>query len=75
VRAEDLPAGRRTAQIHREEQRTLYAQAEIKSCFLCFFNQQGKTPMDLVLQWQNGTKEIFNSLKDNSYKSVHLGKF
>ncbi|KFP99309.1 Ankyrin repeat domain-containing protein 1, partial [Haliaeetus albicilla] len=34
----------------------------------------GKTPMDLVLQWQNGTKEIFNSLKDNSYKSVHLGK-
>ncbi|XP_010188668.1 PREDICTED: ankyrin repeat domain-containing protein 1 [Mesitornis unicolor] len=38
-------------------------------------NCQGKTPMDLVLQWQNGTKEIFNSLKDNSYKSVHLGKF
>ncbi|KFV06764.1 Ankyrin repeat domain-containing protein 1, partial [Tauraco erythrolophus] len=38
-------------------------------------NGQGKTPMDLVLQWQNGTKEIFNSLKDNSYKSVHAGKF
>uniref|UniRef100_A0A8C0FMC1 Ankyrin repeat domain-containing protein 1 n=1 Tax=Bubo bubo TaxID=30461 RepID=A0A8C0FMC1_BUBBB len=38
-------------------------------------NCQGKTPMDLVLQWQNGTKEIFNSLKDNSYKSVHLSKF
>ncbi|KFO86309.1 Ankyrin repeat domain-containing protein 1, partial [Buceros rhinoceros silvestris] len=37
-------------------------------------NCEGKTPMDLVLQWQNGTKEIFNSLKDNSYKSVHLGK-
>ncbi|KAM9282053.1 LOW QUALITY PROTEIN: ankyrin repeat domain-containing protein 1 [Cariama cristata] len=33
-----------------------------------------ENPMDLVLQWQNG-KEIFNSLKDNSYKSVHLGKF
>uniref|UniRef100_A0A663LYU2 Ankyrin repeat domain-containing protein 1 n=1 Tax=Athene cunicularia TaxID=194338 RepID=A0A663LYU2_ATHCN len=38
-------------------------------------NCQGKTPMDLVLQWQNGTKEIFNSLKDNSYKTVHLSKF
>lgn len=40
-----------------------------------YFNQEGKTPMDLVLQWQNGTKELFNSLKDNSYKSVHLNKF
>lgn len=39
------------------------------------FNQEGKTPMDLVLQWQNGTKEIFNSLKDNSKKSTRLGKF
>uniref|UniRef100_A0A8B9EZD9 Ankyrin repeat domain-containing protein 1 n=1 Tax=Amazona collaria TaxID=241587 RepID=A0A8B9EZD9_9PSIT len=38
-------------------------------------NCQGKTPMDLVLQWQNGTKEIFNSLKDKSCKSVHPGKF
>ncbi|KFP78719.1 Ankyrin repeat domain-containing protein 1, partial [Acanthisitta chloris] len=38
-------------------------------------NCQGKTPMDLVLQWQNGAKEIFNSLKDNSKKGVHLGKF
>ncbi|XP_009887104.1 PREDICTED: ankyrin repeat domain-containing protein 1 [Charadrius vociferus] len=46
---------------------TYGADLTIKNC-------QGKTPMDLVLQWQNGTKEIFNSLKDNSYKSVHLGK-
>ncbi|KGL80993.1 Ankyrin repeat domain-containing protein 1, partial [Tinamus guttatus] len=49
--------------------------AETKSCFLCPFNQEGKTPMDLVLQWQNGTKEIFNNLKDNSYKSTQLNKF
>uniref|UniRef100_G1P325 Ankyrin repeat domain-containing protein 1 n=1 Tax=Myotis lucifugus TaxID=59463 RepID=G1P325_MYOLU len=35
----------------------------------------GKTPMDLVLHWQNGTKAIFDSLKENSYKTSRIAAF
>ncbi|XP_013930872.1 PREDICTED: ankyrin repeat domain-containing protein 1-like, partial [Thamnophis sirtalis] len=36
-------------------------------------DREGKTPMDLVLQWQNGTKEVFNNL--NAYKNSPIDTF
>ncbi|KAB0394807.1 hypothetical protein E2I00_000449, partial [Balaenoptera physalus] len=44
------------------------ADLNIKNC-------AGKTPTDLVLQWQNGTKAIFDNLKENSYKSSRIETF
>ncbi|KAM4032075.1 ankyrin repeat domain-containing protein 1 [Anomaloglossus baeobatrachus] len=38
-------------------------------------NCAGKTAMELVLQWQNGIKEIFSGLQEKSYKSSEIQKF